>query len=99
MNGNFPTIESELSVIPPSVLTGSLVAGFLADIMPDRYILGASQIFLAVSLTVDHTWQAFLYGAVLGAGSYNSTFFIILPAISATAALLALPPLKKDCLS
>ncbi len=141
-----------LSIIAPSVLAGSLIAGFLADIIPNRYILAASQIFLAVALTlaltVDHTWQAFLYGAVLGtgggasmttsaviwanyfgrghlgairgasqvgmvafaamgplpfsllldiAGSYNSAFFIILilPAISATAALLALPPLKR----
>ena len=150
------TAAAVLSVIAPSVLIGSLVAGFLADIVPNRYILAAGQVFLGLSLvlalTVDHTWHAFLYGAVLGtgggatmttsaviwanyygrghlgairgasqvgmvafaalgplpfsllldlAGSYNSTFFIILilPAISATAALLALPPLKKDALS
>ncbi len=140
-----------LSVIAPSVLVGSLVAGFLADMIPNRYILAAGQVFLGLALvlalTVDHTWQAFLYGAVLGtgggatmttsavvwanyfgrghlgairgasqvgmvaaaamgplpfsllldiAGSYNSAFFLILilPAISATAALLALPPTK-----
>lgn len=61
-----------LSVIAPSVLVGSLAAGFLSDILPNRFIMAASQAFLAVSLTlaltVSHTWQAFLYGAVLGTG-------------------------------
>ena len=144
-----------LSVIAPSVIVGSLMAGFLSDILPNRYILAASQVFLGLALvlalTVSHTWQAFLYGAVLGtgggasmttsaviwanyfgrghlgairgasqvgmvafaamgplpfsllldiAGSYNSTFFLILilPVISATTALLAHPPLKKEAL-
>ena len=144
-----------LSVIAPSVIVGSLMAGFLSDILPNRYILAASQVFLGLALvlalTVSHTWQAFLYGAVLGtgggasmttsaviwanyygrghlgairgasqvgmvafaamgplpfsllldiAGSYNSTFFLILilPVISATTALLATPPLKKEAL-
>ena len=59
-------------MIAPSVLVGSLMAGFLSDALPNRYILAASQVFLGVALvlalTVSHTWQAFLYGAVLGTG-------------------------------
>ena len=147
------TAAAVLSVVAPSVLVGSLIAGFLSDVLPNRYIIAASQCFLALSLvlvlTVSHTWQALVYVAVLGtgggasmttsaviwanyfgrghlgairgasqmgmvafaamgplpfsllldvAGSYNSIFFVLLafPALSAVAALLAVPPVKRD---
>ena len=66
------TAAAVLSVVAPSVLVGSLIAGFLSDVLPNRYIMAASQCFLALSLvlvlTVSHTWQALVYVAVLGTG-------------------------------
>ena len=146
------TAAAVLSVVAPSVLAGSFAAGFLSDMMPNRYIMAAGQCFhalaLVLALTISDTWQAFLYGAVLGlgggvtmttsaviwanyfgrrhlgairgvsqmgmvafaalgplpfsllldlAGGYTRVFFALIafPAISALAALLAVPPVKR----
>ncbi len=59
-----------LSVLAPTALVGTFVAGFLTDKYPNRYLLVAGQAVLAVAMlwtfVISSTWQALLYGGMLG---------------------------------
>ena len=61
---------SVLSVLAPSALVGSFAAGYFLDKVPNRYILAIGQVILALAmlfpLVIEHSWQAFLYGGLLG---------------------------------
>ena len=62
-----------LAVMGPVSLGGTMVGGFLADRVPNRYLLLAGQAMLVVStlliLVMTELWQAFVYGAVVGFAS------------------------------
>ena len=61
---------SILSVIAPLALVGAFVAGFLADRLPNRYLLVAGQALLWLAmlwiLTISQAWQGFIYGGMMG---------------------------------
>ena len=67
-----------LSVMAPAALLGTLSAGFLADAIPNRYIVAVNQVILALTMAwsflISEPWQAFLYGGMLGlSGGSNMT--------------------------
>ena len=57
-------------VIGPMNLLGTFTAGFMADKIPNRYLLAASQLMIAGTIlwifTISSTWQALAYGAMMG---------------------------------
>ncbi|MFC1954314.1 MFS transporter [Chloroflexota bacterium] len=61
---------SVFSVIAPFQILGTFLAGFLSDRFPNRYLLVLGQGFLVVTMLftflISSTWQAFLYGAMIG---------------------------------
>jgi len=58
------------SIIGPSQLLGTFIAGFMADRFPNRYLLVAGQVLLGMAMLwiflIASSWQAFIYGAILG---------------------------------
>jgi len=58
------------SIIGPSQLLGTFVAGFLADRFPNRYLMVIGQVLLGMAMLwtflITSSWQAFIYGALLG---------------------------------
>jgi len=74
-----------LSSIAPGTLLGTLLAGFLCDKFPNRYVLVAGQVLLmfAMLLTFVMTqpWQAIVYGGALGlsGGIRRTTEAVIWP--------------------
>ncbi|MCZ6615334.1 MAG: MFS transporter [Chloroflexi bacterium] len=76
---------SVLSVLAPSALVGSFAAGYFLDRVPNRYILAAGQVVLVIAmlfpLVIEHSWQAFLYGGLLGlsGGCLMTTHAVIWP--------------------
>jgi MFS family permease len=89
----------------PFSLMGPFLAGALADRFAVRYLLITAQgVLLSAllwSVTISITWQALVYGGLLGltcgfdlTGSYSLgiVVFLALPAISAAAAAAATPP-------
>jgi cyanate permease len=59
-----------LSCMAPMALAGSFTAGFLADKVPNRFILAAALTLFACAIVwamlLVFPWQAFLYGAMVG---------------------------------
>ena len=57
-------------IIGPSQLLGTFIAGFMADRLPNRYLLVTGQVLLGMAMLltflITSTWQAFTYGAILG---------------------------------
>ena len=141
-----------LSVLAPVALVGVLCSGFLADAVPNRYLIVANQVVLAaamvITLFISQAWHAFAYITVLaisnglhmpvasviwanyfgrshlgtirgvahvGAIAFSAMgplpfgflfdltdaytmpvlIFLALPAVSAVAALMALPPQRR----
>ncbi|MQF49127.1 MFS transporter, partial [SAR202 cluster bacterium AC-647-N09_OGT_505m] len=76
---------SALSVIAPGALLGTFLAGFLCDKFSNRYVLVMCQIILTFAmlliLVMDRTWQAILYGGLLGlaGGTLMTTTSVIWP--------------------
>ena len=76
---------SALSVIAPGALTGTFLAGFLCDKLPNTYVMVAGQLILIfamlLTLVMDQPWQAILYGAALGlaGGTLMTTAAVIWP--------------------
>jgi len=58
------------SIIGPSQLLGTFIAGFMADRFPNRYLLVLGQVLLGMAMLwtflITSSWQAFTYGAILG---------------------------------
>lgn len=58
------------SVIGPSQLLGTFIAGFMADRFPSRYLMVIGQVLLGIAMLwtflITSTLQAFTYGAILG---------------------------------
>ncbi len=58
------------SIIGPSQLLGTFIAGFMADRFPNRYLLVVAQVLLGMAMLwtflITSSWQAFTYGAILG---------------------------------
>ena len=61
-----------LSVSAPMSLAGTFVAGYLADKLPNRFLLAASQGILTLNMlwifAISEPWQALVYGGMLGLG-------------------------------
>ena len=61
-----------LSVSAPMSLAGTFAAGYLADKLPNRFLLAASQGILTVNMlwifAIAEPWQALVYGGMLGLG-------------------------------
>ena len=61
------------TVMAPAAVGASLIAGYLADKVPNRYVLAAGQVLLAVAMaltfTISAAWHAYGYGMVIGFGS------------------------------
>ena len=57
-------------VIGPMNMLGTFTAGFMADKIPNRYLLAASQLLMIATMlwifTISSTWQALVYGAMMG---------------------------------
>ena len=57
-------------VIGPMNMLGTFTAGFMADKIPNRYLLAAGQLMMAATMlwifTISSTWQALVYGAMMG---------------------------------
>ncbi len=66
-----------LSVMGPASFTGVMVAGFLADRYPNRYLLVIGQLLLmgamALVTFLTTSWQALVYGAMIGFASGFTT--------------------------
>ncbi len=64
------TAASVFSVIAPMQILGTFTSGFLADRFSNRYLLALGQGFLVATMLftflISSTWQAFLYGAMMG---------------------------------
>ena len=58
------------SIIGPSQLLGTFIAGLMADRFPNRYLLVVGQVLLGMvmlwTFLITSSWQAFTYGAILG---------------------------------
>ena len=58
------------SVMGPSQLLGTFIAGFMADRFPNRYLIVLGQVLLGMAMLwtflITSSWQAFTYGALLG---------------------------------
>ena len=63
---------SALSFIAPGALSGTFLAGFLCDRVPNRFVLASGQFILVFSmlltLVMAHPWHAIIYGISLGLG-------------------------------
>ena len=61
-----------LSVMAPMSLVGTFAAGYLADKLPNRFLLAASQGILTLNMlwifALSEPWQALVYGGMLGLG-------------------------------
>ena len=61
------------TVLAIATLAGSFVSGFLVDRLPNRALLVGSQAILAIAMLwtflIDSSWQAMVYGAILGFGN------------------------------
>ena len=61
-----------LSVSAPMSLAGTFAAGYLADKLPNRFLLAASQGILTLNMLwifiLSEPWQALVYGGMLGLG-------------------------------
>ena len=59
-----------LSVMGPASFAGVMVAGFLADRYPNRYLLAFSQLLLMSAMVLvmflNEPWHALVYGAIVG---------------------------------
>jgi len=59
-----------LSFMAPMALLGTMVAGFLSDRLPNRYIMAGGHLLLATTLVwalpMSSIWQAFVYGGMMG---------------------------------
>lgn len=62
-----------LSIMAVVSLLGTLIAGYLSDKIPNRYLIGAGHILLAVGMVwtfiIGHTWQGLALGAIIGISS------------------------------
>lgn len=76
---------SILSVIAPLAIVGAFIAGFLADRLPNRYLLVVGQGLLCLAmlliLVISQAWQGFIYGGMLGlaGGLFMTTNSVIWP--------------------
>ena len=65
-----PQVLSTMALIS---LLGTLVAGYLSDKIPNRYLIAAGHILLAVGMvwtfTIGHAWQGLALGAIIGISS------------------------------
>lgn len=74
---------SVFAVLAPSSLVGAFTAGFLVDLFPNRLILAVCQFLLTLVMiwvfAIEQPWQAFIYGAGLGAtgGASLTTMTVI----------------------
>jgi MFS family permease len=74
-----------LSIMAPLALLSMFISGYLSDKIPNRYLLVVSQLGLAIAmlwaLTIDASWQAYVFGGVLGfsAGFTMTTTAVIWP--------------------
>ncbi len=61
------------SIMGPASLFGALIAGYLADRLPNRYLLVAGQAVLALAMlwtfVITSPWQGFVYGVLMSMGS------------------------------
>ena len=61
-----------LSVMAPMSLAGTFAAGYLADKLPNRFLLAASQGILTLNMlwifALSEPWQALVFGGMLGLG-------------------------------
>lgn len=59
-----------LSFTAPMALVGTFLGGYLADKVPNRFIMAAGQVGLLVTmlwvLNVSEPWEAFVYGGIMG---------------------------------
>ena len=59
-----------LSFLAPTALAGTFVAGFLADKVPNRFVMAGGQFVfvfvMALAIWMDAPWQAFVYGGAMG---------------------------------
>lgn len=59
-----------LSFTAPMMVVGTIMGGYLADKVPNRFILAAGQVGLLLTmlwvLNVTEPWQAFVYGGMMG---------------------------------
>ena len=66
------TAASMFVALAPMVLVGNVIAGFLSDRYPNRYLLAAGQMLIAVpmlwSFFISSRWHALVYGGMLGVG-------------------------------
>ncbi|MFC2035443.1 MFS transporter [Chloroflexota bacterium] len=70
-------------VMAPMQIVGSFVAGFMADRFPNRYLLALGQGLLVTAMLwtflISSTWQAFVYGAIIGlAGGFSMTISAVI---------------------
>ena len=74
-----------LSVMGPVSLAGAMAGGFLSDRFPNRLLLLAGQAILGIgvllAMLMDQTWQALIYGGVIGfsSGSVITVAAVIWP--------------------
>jgi MFS family permease len=61
---------SVFTVMAPCAIVASLIAGFLSDKVPNRFVLAAGQVLMLAGMllifVISSVWHAFLYGAVMG---------------------------------
>ena len=73
------------TVMAPSAVVGSLISGYLADRLPNRYVIASGQVLLALAMAlifaISAPWHAYGYGAVIGFGSglIMTTYAVIWP--------------------
>lgn len=64
------TAATIFSVIAPMIVIGQFLSGYLADRLPNRFLLAGGQITLAsamlVTFGISAPWHAFFYGGLLG---------------------------------
>ncbi|MAE10702.1 MAG: MFS transporter [Dehalococcoidales bacterium] len=64
---------SVFGVMAPMQIVGIFAAGFLADRYPNRYLLAVGQGLLIIGMLwtflISSTWQAFLWGGIMGLGA------------------------------
>ena len=74
-----------LGVIAPLAIVGAFIAGFLADRLPNRYLLVVGQGLLCLAmlfiLVISQAWQGFIYTGILGlaGGLFMTTNSVIWP--------------------
>lgn len=76
---------SIFTVMAPTALVGTFLAGFLLDKYPNRYVLAVAQVLLVApmlwSFYMAEAWQALVYGGMLGlsGGFFITTTYVIWP--------------------